>query len=64
MYSAILERRNSALAEWESTSRSGVELFGEDATVGCRLSEAADFSAFIHKDVDQLIKSWRAESRR
>ena len=64
VFSVILERRNSALAEWESTSRSGVELFGEDTPVGRRLSEAADFFAFIHKDLDQLIKSWRAESRR
>ena len=64
VFAAILERRNSALDEWESTSRSGVELFGADSPVGCRLAEAADFFAFIHKDLDQLIKSWRADHPR
>jgi hypothetical protein len=59
VFAAILERRNSALAEWESASRSGVDLFGADTPVGRRLSEAADFFAFIHNDLDQLIKSWR-----
>ena len=58
---AILERRNQALGEWEATSRSGAALFGEDSPVGQRLVEAADFFAFIHTDLDQLIKHWRAE---
>ncbi|MEI8408686.1 MULTISPECIES: GbsR/MarR family transcriptional regulator [unclassified Kribbella] len=61
VFAALLERRNSALAEWESTSRSGVDLFGADTTVGRRLTEAADFFAFIHKDLEHLIKSWGAE---
>jgi DNA-binding MarR family transcriptional regulator len=64
VFSAILERRNNALAEWESTSRSGADLFGPDSTVGRRLSEAADFFAFIHKDLDQLIKNWRVDHPR
>jgi DNA-binding MarR family transcriptional regulator len=64
VFAAILERRNSALGEWESTSRSGVELFGSDSPVGRRLAEAADFFAFIHQDLDQLIKTWREERPR
>ncbi|MFG1814027.1 GbsR/MarR family transcriptional regulator [Kribbella sp. NPDC049174] len=64
VFSAILERRNNSLAEWESTSRSGADLFGPDSTVGQRLTEAADFFAFIHKDLEQLIKSWRADHPR
>jgi hypothetical protein len=64
VFSAILERRNNSLAEWESTSRSGADLFGPDSTVGRRLTEAADFFAFIHNDLEQLIKSWRADHPR
>ena len=64
VFSAILERRNNSLAEWESTSRSGADLFGPDSTVGRRLTEAADFFAFIHKDLEHLIKNWRADHSR
>ncbi|MGW1342134.1 GbsR/MarR family transcriptional regulator [Kribbella sp. NPDC002412] len=63
VFSVILERRNSALAEWESTSRAGADLFGADTPVGHRLTEAADFFALIHEDLDQLIKSRRAAQR-
>jgi DNA-binding MarR family transcriptional regulator len=58
VFSAILERRNNALAEWETTSRSGATLFGPDTPVGQRLTEAADFFAVIHEDLDQLLKTW------
>jgi DNA-binding MarR family transcriptional regulator len=58
VFSAILERRNAALAEWETTSRSGATLFGPDTPVGQRLTEAADFFAVIHEDLDQLLKTW------
>ena len=64
VFAAILERRNQALSEWESTSRSGASLFGDDSPVGRRLNEAADFFAFIHADMDQMIKNWRAEHPR
>ncbi|MET9272212.1 MarR family transcriptional regulator [Kribbella sp. NPDC003557] len=64
VFAAILERRNLALSEWESTSRSGASLFGEDSPVGRRLTEAADFFAFIHADMDQMIKNWRSEHPR
>lgn len=64
VFAAILERRNLALSEWESSSRSGAELFGADSPVGRRLSEAADFFAFIHADMDQMIKNWRSEHPR
>ncbi|WP_406055792.1 GbsR/MarR family transcriptional regulator [Kribbella sp. NBC_00889] len=64
VFAAILERRNLALSEWESSSRSGAELFGPGNPVGRRLSEAADFFAFIHADMDQMIKNWRAEHPR
>ncbi|MEV0285104.1 MULTISPECIES: MarR family transcriptional regulator [unclassified Kribbella] len=64
VFAALLERRNNALAEWESTSRSGAELFGPDSPVGRRLTEAADYFAFIHKDLEQLIKSWRVDHPR
>jgi DNA-binding MarR family transcriptional regulator len=64
VFAAILERRNLALSEWESTSRSGASLFGGDSPVGRRLTEAADFFAFIHADMDQMIKNWRAEHPR
>ena len=64
VFAAILERRNQALSEWESTSRSGAALFGDGSPVGRRLTEAADFFAFIHSDLDQMIKNWRAEHPR
>jgi DNA-binding MarR family transcriptional regulator len=59
VFAAILERRNNALGEWESSTRSGAELFGPDTPVGHRLLEAADFFAFISEDLNQLIKNWR-----
>ena len=61
VFAAILERRNLALSEWESTSRSGAALFDADSPVARRLTEAADFFAFIHTDMEQMIKNWRAE---
>lgn len=64
VFASILERRNQGLGEWESTSRSGADLFGLDTPVGRRLTEAADFFAFIHTDMDQMIKGWRAEHPR
>ncbi len=59
VFAAILERRNSALGEWESSVRGGAELFGEKTVVGERLTEAAEFFAFIREDLGQLIKTWR-----
>jgi len=64
VFAAILERRNQALGDWESASRSGATLFSPDSPVGRRLIEAADFFAFIHSDLDQLIKNWRADQPR
>ena len=64
VFAAILERRNLALSEWEATSRSGAALFGDDSPVCRRLTEAADFFAFIHADMEQMIKNWRAEHPR
>jgi hypothetical protein len=61
VFMAILERRNNALSEWESSSRAGADLFGDDTPVGRRLTEAADFFAFIHSDLDQLIRNWRSD---
>jgi DNA-binding MarR family transcriptional regulator len=61
VFAAILERRNLALSEWESTSRSGAALFPADSPVARRLTEAADFFAFIHTDMEQMIKNWRAD---
>jgi DNA-binding MarR family transcriptional regulator len=60
-FAAILERRNLALRDWESSTRSGAELFGPETPVGRRLAEAADFFAFIHADMEQMIKNWRVE---
>jgi len=64
VFAAILERRNLALSEWESSTRSGADLFGPDSDVGRRLTEAADFFSFIHADMDQMIKNWRSEHPR
>ncbi|MGZ0146143.1 GbsR/MarR family transcriptional regulator [Kribbella sp. WER1] len=61
VFAAILERRNLALGEWESTSRAGANLFPAGSPVAERLTEAADFFAFIHADMDQMIKAWRAD---
>jgi DNA-binding MarR family transcriptional regulator len=59
VFAAILERRNDALGEWESSTRSGADLFGPESPVGHRLAEAADFFAFIREDLNQMIKNWR-----
>ncbi|MFF0268373.1 GbsR/MarR family transcriptional regulator [Kribbella sp. NPDC004536] len=64
VFAAMLERRNLALTEWEAASRSGAALFADDSPVCRRLTEAADFFAFIHADMDQIIKNWRAENPR
>jgi predicted transcriptional regulator len=60
VFAVIIERRNEALTEWESSTRSGADLFGTDTTVGRRLAEAADFFDFIRDDLGQMIKNWRA----
>ncbi|MGW6276103.1 hypothetical protein [Kribbella sp. NPDC055071] len=52
------------LAESLKISRAGAALFGADTPVGRRLAEAADFFAFIHADMDQMIKNWRADRSR
>ena len=61
VFAAILERRNNALGEWESSVRSGSDLFGATTPVGARLEEAAQFFAFIRDDLDQMIRNWRKE---
>lgn len=61
VFAAILERRNDALGEWESSTRSGADLFGPETPVGHRLAEAADFFAFIREDLNQMIKNWRTD---
>jgi|SRR5215207_8772641 len=59
VFAALLERRNDAFGEWESSTRTGADLFGHETPVGRRLAEAADFFAFIREDLNQLIKNWR-----
>jgi DNA-binding MarR family transcriptional regulator len=61
VFAAILERRNNALGEWESSVLSGVDLFGSDSVVGQRLSANAEFFAFIREDLNQMIKNWRTQ---
>ena len=61
VFAAILERRNNALGEWESSVLSGVDLFGPDTVVGQRLAENAEFFAFIRDDLNQMIKNWRTD---
>ncbi len=61
VFAAILERRNNALGEWESSVLSGVDLFGPDSAVGQRLAENAEFFAFIRDDLNQMIKNWRSQ---
>jgi DNA-binding MarR family transcriptional regulator len=61
VFAAVLERRNNALGEWESSVLSGVDLFGADTVVGQRLSANAEFFAFIREDLNQMIKNWRTQ---
>ncbi|MFK4085587.1 GbsR/MarR family transcriptional regulator [Kribbella sp. NPDC020789] len=61
VFAAILERRNQALTEWAAASSHGAGLFGPDTTVGRRLAEAADFFTFVHADLEQTMKEWRAK---
>lgn len=62
VFAAILERRNQALTEWAASSSYGAGLFGPDTTVGRRLSEAAEFFTFVHNDLEQTMKDWRAKN--
>jgi DNA-binding transcriptional ArsR family regulator len=61
VFAAMLERRNDALGEWESSLRAGADLFSPETPVGRRLEEAADFFDFIRDDLNQMIKNWRAQ---
>jgi len=61
VFAAILERRNQALTEWAASSSYGADLFGPDTVVGRRLAEAADFFTFVHADLEQTMKEWRAQ---
>jgi DNA-binding transcriptional ArsR family regulator len=61
VFATILERRNDAIGEWESSTRAGADLFGPETAVGRRLEEAADFFDFIRDDLNQMIKNWRSQ---
>ena len=61
VFTVIFQRRNDAIVEWETSARSGVDLFGPDTEVGRRLAEAADFFAFLHTDLAKMLDHWRAE---
>jgi predicted transcriptional regulator len=52
-------RRDRDFGRWESSLRSGVELVGSDSDAGRRLAETADFFAFLHRELGEMIERWR-----
>lgn len=59
-----LGRRDQLLTRWEDALRSGVEVVGGSGTpAGERLSETADFFAFLQKELSGMVGRWREHRR-
>jgi hypothetical protein len=59
LYQAIADR-GPLLAHWESVLRTGVGAVGAGTDAGERLTETADFLAFMSREVDGMLDRWRA----
>ncbi|RMI27899.1 MarR family transcriptional regulator [Streptomyces triticirhizae] len=55
-----MTQRDAYLRRWETTVRGGVEIVGPDTPAGRRLSETAEFMAFLEEEMDQLMERWHA----
>lgn len=55
-----MTRRDQSLKRWESTVRSGVDVVGADSAAGRRLTETADFMAFLEEQMGMIMERWHA----
>ena len=51
--------RDHALANWESASREGAELFGHDSAVGQRFAQSVEYFEFIRKEIAGVFTRWQ-----
>lgn len=52
-------RRDRDFGRWESSTRSGIDIVGRDSDAGRRLAETADFFAFLHQELGEMVERWR-----
>lgn len=59
-YEAIVNRE-PLLSRWQRAIEDGVEAVGADSPAGHRLSETAEFFAFLQAEMPAMLARWRAQ---
>jgi DNA-binding transcriptional regulator GbsR (MarR family) len=59
-YEAIVNRE-PLLSRWQRAIEDGVEAVGPDTPAGLRLSETAEFFAFLRAEMPAMLARWRAQ---
>ena len=59
-YEAIVNRE-PLLSRWQRAIEDGVEAVGQDTPAGLRLSETAEFFAFLQAEMPAMLARWRAQ---
>jgi hypothetical protein len=62
-YEAIVNRE-PLLRRWQRAIEEGVDAVGSDSPAGRRLTETAEFFAFLRAEMPALLERWRAQRRR
>ena len=57
-------RRDQVLLRWQQTLRDGAESLGPGTPAAQRISETAEFFAFLHTEMMQIMDRWRAYKAR
>lgn len=55
--------REAMLTQWQTTLIDGAQVAGEDSPAGRRLTEAADFMAFLSEETAGILKRWQQRQR-
>lgn len=59
MWYEVFARRDQVLTRWEKTLQEGADALGRDTAAGARVSETAEFFAFLHQEMLQIMARWR-----
>jgi DNA-binding transcriptional regulator GbsR (MarR family) len=59
-YEAVV-RREPMLARWERAAREGAAEVGAQTPAGLRLTDSADFFAFLQREMPALLVRWREQ---
>ncbi|OII69553.1 MULTISPECIES: GbsR/MarR family transcriptional regulator [unclassified Streptomyces] len=60
MWYEVFTRRDQVLTRWENTLREGADTLGRGTPAGDRIAETAEFFAFLHQEMTQIMARWRA----